>query len=80
MMGKMLAGFLGLAVIVLSSAIATAQVTCSSSKALCENPCWEKMGLAQLDCRRPCQEQYASCLKTGVFRTRALNHTRLQKK
>ena len=79
-MAKMLVGFLALALTGLSAAIATAQVTCSSSQAICENMCWEKMGLAHLDCRRPCKEQFASCLKTGVFKTRSLNHTALQKK
>jgi hypothetical protein len=59
---------------------AKAQNTCSHSKAICENVCWQRMGLAQLDCRKQCNEQFASCLKTGVFKTREVNSSGLEKK
>jgi hypothetical protein len=77
---RMLAIWLALGVTLSSVVDAKAQGTCSNSKAICENVCWQRMGLAQLDCRKQCNEQFASCLKTGVFKTRDVNFSGLEKK
>jgi hypothetical protein len=59
---------------------ARAADTCSNTKDTCENPCWSQMGLANLDCHKRCNEQFSSCLKTGVFKTREINRSKLEKK
>ena len=59
---------------------ARAADTCSNTKDTCENACWSQMGLANLDCRKRCSDQLASCLKTGVFKTREINRSKLEKK
>jgi hypothetical protein len=71
-----------LALILTLSGVANARAadTCSNTKDICENTCWSQMGLANLDCRKQCNEQFVSCLKTGVFKTRGVNKSGLEKK
>jgi hypothetical protein len=58
---------------------AKAKDTCSMINALCEAQCWREIALANLQCRKQCKEQFASCLKTGAFRTREMNRSGLEK-
>ena len=68
-------------ILILSGAVsASAADTCSNTKDTCENACWSQMGLANLDCHKRCSDQFASCLKTGVFKTRDVNKSGLEKK
>ncbi len=71
-----------LALILALSGVGNARAadTCSNTKDTCENACWSQMGLANLDCHKRCNEQFASCLKTGVFKTREVNKSGLEKK
>jgi hypothetical protein len=71
---------LALALILSGVVDARAADTCSNTKDICENACWSQMGLANLDCHKRCNEQFASCLKTGVFKTREVNKSGLEKK
>ena len=71
---------LSLILILLGMANARAADTCSSTKELCEITCSNQMGLANLDCRKRCNDQLASCLKTGVFKTRDVSKSGLEKK
>ena len=71
---------LALALILSAVANATAADSCSMTKDICESTCWSQMGLANLDCRKQCNEQFSSCLKTGVFKTREVKKSGLEKK
>jgi hypothetical protein len=68
-------------ILTLSGAVsAMAADTCSNTKEICEFSCSNQMGLANLDCHKRCNDQFASCLKTGVFKTRDVNKSGLEKK
>lgn len=71
-----------LALILIFSGVVNARAadTCSNTKEVCVDACWSQMGLANLDCRKRCNEQLASCLKTGVFKARQVNKSGLEKK
>lgn len=71
-----------LALILTLSGVVSARAadTCSNTKELCEITCSNQMGLVNLDCHKQCKEQLASCLKTGVFKTRDVNKSGLEKK
>lgn len=71
---------LALALILSGVVDASAAGTCSSTKEICEITCSNQMGLANLDCHKRCNDQFASCLKTGVFKTREVNKSGLEKK
>jgi hypothetical protein len=71
-----------LALILILSGVANAGAadTCSNTKDICEVTCSNQMGLANIDCRKRCNDQFAYCLKTGVFKTRDVNKSGLEKK
>jgi hypothetical protein len=65
--------------LLISAGVAIAQNSCTGLKSLCENACWQRMGLAQLECTNYCRAQFESCIKTGVFKTRAKEYSGVQK-
>jgi hypothetical protein len=71
-----------LALILTLSGVVTARAadSCSNTKDICEITCSNQMGLANIDCRKRCNEQFSYCLKTGVFKTRDVNKSGLEKK
>lgn len=77
---KLLVGVVALIVIIFTAVTAFAQDTCSGRKAACDNVCWQRSGSAQIECNDYCKRQMASCLKTGVFKTRGGDYSGLKKK
>jgi hypothetical protein len=77
---KILAAVAALSLLAFTAVTAFAQDSCSSRKAACDNVCWQRSGSAQIECSEYCKRQMASCLKTGVFKTRGGDYSGLQKK
>lgn len=77
---RSLTALVALSLLVFTAVTALAQDSCSGRKAACDNVCWQRSGSAQVECNEYCKRQMASCLKTGVFKTRGGDYSGLQKK
>jgi hypothetical protein len=77
---KSLSALVALSLLVFTAVTALAQDSCSGRKTACDNICWQRSGAAQVECNEYCKKQLASCLRTGVFKTRGGDYSGLQKK